>query len=212
MRMFLLSVAGFGVAGIAAFAGFGHDAQQVVHKDPDAVYSAFSSAIGSGSASGTAAYGSGGKIDYEVKVERESGKRIDLKLMLNKAEAGEAHFTFSPQNDGTETLVTGDVYVDQSVLRSALADGPNGKIAEIPDFAYALGMKKMLIDSAKRIESGMPLGNPHQNLVDVLDQEGRRAEYEAARQADEQAFRVRADVTKPMVDPNESARRYLQGN
>ena len=58
----------------------------------------------------------------------------------------------------------------------------------------------------------MPLGNPHQNWVDVLDQEGRRADHEAAPQAEEQSYRVRADVTRPMVDPNKSARRYLQGN
>ena len=210
MRMFLLSFAALGVGGVAAFTGFGHDATQVVHKDPDAVYSAFSSAIGSGSASGTAEYGSGGSIGYEVKVKRESGKSIDLQLMLNQKQAGEARFTFSPQNGGAETLVTGDVDVDQSVLRAALADGPNGKVAEIPDFAYALGMKKMLHDAAGKIEAGMPLGDPGKNLVDVLDQEGHRAEYQAL-QDQQDSYRRRADATKPMIDPNESARRYLEG-
>ena len=211
MRLYLLSSIAFGVVGIAAFAHSGHDAEQVVRNSPDAVYSAFSSAIGSGSASGTAEYGSG-KIAYEIEVKRETGKRIDLKLLLNKAEAGQAHFTFSPQNGGAETLVSGDVDVDQSVLRAAFADGPNGRIAEIPDFAYSLGMKKMLHDAGKRIESGMPLGDPGKNLVEVLDQQGRQEAYETARAQEEQSYRMRADVTKPMVDPNESARRYLGQN
>jgi len=212
MRMFLISCAAFGVAGVAAMTGIGHDATQVVQKDPDAVYSAFSSAIGGGTASGTADYGSGGSINYTVKVKRELGKRIDLALMLNEKQAGEAHFTFSPQGDGTETLVAGDVDVDRSVLRAALADGPNGKIAEIPDFAYRLGLKKMLHDASKRIEAGMPLGDPGKNLVEVLDQEGQRAEYERLREQQEQTYRSRADATKPMIDPNESARRYLGQN
>ena len=73
-------------------------------------------------------------------------------------------------------------------------------------------MKKMLHDAGKRIESGMPLGDPGKNLVEVLDQQGRQEAYETARAQEEQSYRMRADVTKPMVDPNESARRYLGQN
>ena len=38
MRMYLLSSIAFGIAEIAAFAGFGHDAEQVVHKSPDRLF------------------------------------------------------------------------------------------------------------------------------------------------------------------------------
>ena len=206
MRLFLIGSAVFGVAGVAAFSGSGTDAQQLVQRPPEAVYASFSQALGSLETGGPAQLPDSATT-MEIKVAKDYPNSIDVTVLLNQQQAGEAHFTFAGKDDGAATLVTGDVEMDRKVVRAAFAGQPGGEFAKAPDLALKLGMKQMLSEAAKKIEAGEPIGDSDFNLREIIAREQRMSgaeRREEERQRQEQA-------AAPMLDPNEAARDYLKG-
>lgn len=192
------------VAGCSA-----HDAEQVIRKDPGAVFDAFVDAFAASQAGSMTRFGPAAALGYEVKLDKTRDEKLDVTVLLNKAKASEVHFTFTPQNGGAETLVTADVAVDQAVMREAFAGTPQEKLSQVPDLAYRVGMQRMLKEWAERIEDGLPLAEgaeswmePEHEPSPAMAAQERRWEEQERRQA----------ATKPMVDPGADARKYLNGS
>ena len=206
MRLLMIGSALFGVAGVAAFSSSGSDAQQIVQRPPEAVYASFSRALGNLETGGPAQLPDSATT-LEIKVARDYPKSIDVIVLLNQQQAGEAQFTFAGQKDGAATLVSGDIEMDRKVVRAAFADQPGTDFADAPDLALKLGMKQMLAEAAKKIEAGEPIGDADFNLREVIAREQRMSgaeRREEERQRQEQA-------AAPMLDPNQAARDYLKG-
>ena len=209
MRSFLLSVAGVVMAGVALFTGIGPDAEQVIRKNPRAVYAAFDEGLTQAvDRANMEQSDSDGAARFKLRLEREENEQLIVTMTVNDREAGEARLRFSPLKDATETRVTGDIEVNHSVVRDAFANTPNADVAKIPDVAWRLGMNELLKDAANRIEAGMPLADrdfrlPRSEVQEASEQSADEERW-AARQRQEEA-------TRPAVDPDEAARRYMAG-
>jgi hypothetical protein len=192
-------------AGYYAVAG-GPDATQIVHKDPISVYSAMAAGLDNAEETGMITNGAGNMLSYEIKVHKTAGKAIDVNLTIDNEAAGEAHFGFTPAKGGTETVMTGDIDVDQHVLSRAFAGTPNDRIAEIPDFAYRVALHKVLADVAEKIEAGDPVLNLKSSASDaaIPSAAGMSGSPDRWEQRRRQAM-----ATRPMTDPNADARKYL---
>jgi hypothetical protein len=202
--MKLLGVAAAAAMALSGCAMGGADASQVFHQKPDVVYDAFVEAWSSTNNDAI------GEVPIEVQTEKTEDKKLDVKVLINHETATEAHFTFTPQKDGAETLVKASVSVDQTVMRKAFAGTEAGaRFANIPDFAYRMAMQRMLQKWAGRLDSGMPMTDGYATAFakpSELDPSYANSEsrYEQRRKQEK--------ASEPMVDPDANARRYLNGS
>jgi hypothetical protein len=190
-----------------------HDAQQVVHKDPAAVYAAFDSAFGDAVEQGNS--GPAAEDGQVNTIERIPNKSLDLKVMMDGRQAVRMKFGFEPTNGGAETLLTGDIDVDQDLLRASMRKkhGSDVALPNIPDFAFKMIMQKLLTEAANDIEHGEPLSGASRSLAmarepqESTDPTERRFEEEWKQR---EATRPVSNAA-PMVDPDADARKYLNG-
>ena len=134
----------------------GPDAEQIIAKDPAAVYAAFDQALTQSDFDGT--IGSGpGAVPYQVTLTRTADQRIDLAVTIGGKQAGAADFTFAAHGDGSQTLVTGNVDVDLALLDKKFGTTPDNRVAGIPPLAWNAGIRRMLRNAAERIDNGAPL-------------------------------------------------------
>ena len=168
MRAMIVSCVCAAGAAVWAVTGTGPDAEAIVRKPPEAVYSAVAAAFENIEQSAMLpADDNGNDVAFQVTAERESGKRIELTALLGGEQAGTLEFTFSPAEEGAATKMTGEIDVEQAVLRKHFGDGPNGDIGKIPAFAFDLAMKQALAEMADKIENGIPLQGPGLSVAET---------------------------------------------
>src|SRR5215210_8165164 len=80
---------------------YGATAEQVVHKSPDVTYARVSQAIDSMPQSGTTHLEGGKPMPYELRVDREPGQRLLLRILFDGREGGRTEILFAPQNGGS---------------------------------------------------------------------------------------------------------------
>ena len=213
VRGAVLAAAALAVAGCGA----GHDAEQLVKKDPAAVYDAFAGAFEQGAMGGATQYSNLWKGGFQILVNRTSASKLDVVTEFDGKMSSEAHFTFTPQDGGKATLVDADVAVDTAVMRNAFTGTPKESLANVPETAFKQAMQRMMAKYAERIEAGMPLAtategwqtgamDPPPEFYDGMSQE----QLASVREHDEEERQE--SVTAPMVDPDAAANRYASAH
>ena len=196
------------LAGCAWVAGsfYGGDAEQIVRKSPDAVFAGIDQAISAVPQSGMTHFEGGTPIPYELDVDRSASERLRVKLMLDGREGAEIDVHLAPRDGGKATLLTANVHTDHAVLRNSLAGTDKAKLAYAPDWILNLTLRPVLRQLADQLEKGQPIlaSGGYQS----------RAEWESKLPPEERE-RVQEwrqyDAARPMVDPDEAARNYVNG-
>src|SRR4051794_29431217 len=99
-------------AGYAAGSYYGADAEQLVHKSPGVTYAAVEQALANTRQSGTTSFDGGTPMPYELKVDRTLDQRLIIDLDFAGRQGARADLTFTPQNDGKDTLITSRIHGD----------------------------------------------------------------------------------------------------
>ncbi|HEX6740904.1 MAG TPA: hypothetical protein VF079_03805 [Sphingomicrobium sp.] len=186
----------------------GHDAEQIVRKDPSTVYSAIDGAF-----SEIADQGNNGRAAEHGQVttiERVANKSLDLTVTIEGKQAMHMRFGVEPEKGGAETRLTGDWEIDQKVLRDAVRkEGGDVAMPTLPNFVLDAAMKKLLSEMGEKIEAGEPLDTSSHSFamtsspqsLPTSDYERRYREQQAQRQA-----------SAPMMDPDAAARNFMGGH
>jgi hypothetical protein len=196
------------VAAIAWIAGsyYGADAEQVIHKSPDATYAAVAQALDGMQQTGTTQFEGGKPTAYEVKIDREADRHLRLQVMFAGREGGGTDIAFEPLNGGTETLVKAKAHGNWQVLGEALSGSKYGRLAYAPDWMLnLLAVRPLLRQVGEAIEQGAPLTMPGQT----------QAEWESSLSQDDQRKLQdwrQYEASKPMIDPDADASRYMNGS
>ena len=200
MYKFLIGPALVG-AGYATGSYYGSDAEQLVHKSPGVTYAGVDQAIANTRQSGTTFFEGGTPMPYEIKVDRTMDQRMVINLLFNGRQGAQADLTFTPQNNGKDTLITTRIHGDHNVLGTALAGTSRAKLAYAPDWMLNLTAKPLLQQLAQQIEQGQAAS---------LDGSGgsEQAQWEANLSADQReqvSEWQQYQATRPAVDPNAAA-------
>ena len=190
--------------------------RQLVKEDPATVSKAFAGAFSEGAMNGASQYSNLWHGGMQTFVEKTSDETVDVVTKFDGVTASQVHFTFIPQDGGNATLVDADVSMDTAVMKKAFTGTPQERLADLPEAAYVNGMQRTMAKYAERIEAGMPLNLPGEGwqtsgsepppeFYEGMDQEqlAEIRRHDAEERADTAA--------QPMMDPNESANRYLNG-
>jgi hypothetical protein len=175
-----------------AFAGLGRPAEEVVHAPPAKVYSAFADAFSDTEQSGVTEV-HGQSVAYQITVDEVEDKSIDVVWEIAGEKAGHLRLGFAP-NGENDTTVTGSITADAQKMDEIFRHGSSG-VGDTPAFVMNVGLRSALSDAGKKIEDGIPLAKW-----------GQRVDSANERSADEARHRA---ATKPMIDPDAEARRYL---
>ena len=132
------------------------DADRLVEKPPQLVYGEFARLfpLHSSSSEGAARDGSYRKI--EVEVRRTLDSAIDYRFILDGQPVMTMALAFAPEEGGRATRVTGDLEVEQALLRFA-AQQSGGEAKHMPGFAVDYAMDAMVDEMADAIEAGQPV-------------------------------------------------------
>ena len=147
--------------GYLAGSYYGSDAEQLVHKSPEVTYAGVEQALDNVRPSGTTFFDGGTPIPYEMKVDHTPDQRLVVTLLFNGQQGAEADITFTPRNDGKDTLIATRIHADRSVLRTALAGTDKARLAYAPDWMLNLTMKPVLKQVAEQIEQGEAATHVH---------------------------------------------------
>jgi hypothetical protein len=197
------------LTGVGWLAGshYGAKAEQVVHKSPDATYAGIAQAFDNMSPSGTTHFEGGTPMPYQIKVDRTVGERLVVRVLFNGQEGGETDISFTPQNNGQDTLVTAKAHGERDVLRTALAGSSNARLAYAPDWMLnLLAVQPLLRQLAGQIENGQPVSMPGYQS---------QADWEASLSPDQQKQMQdwrQYSAARPTVNPDADAQRYMNGN
>ena len=196
-------------AGSAALIGCslgGHDAEQVVHKDPATVYAAIDSAFSAIADQGN--NGLAAERGQVTTIERLENKSLDLKTSIGGKQALHIRFGFEPGKIASETRLTGDWEIDQQVLRDSVRkEGGEVAMPNLPGFVLDAAMKKLLSEMATKIDAGEPLDtSSHSALAMTSSPQSLPASDWERRYRDQQAQR---QASAPMMDPDAAARNFM---
>ena len=201
MYKFLIGPALVGV-GYATGSYYGSAAEQLVHKSPSATYAAFEQAVANTRQSGTTSFDGGTPMPYAIKVDRTTDQRLVIDLLFDGRQGAQADLTFTPQNDGKDTLVTTRIHGDHKVLGTALSGTSRAKLAYAPDWMLNLTAKPLLQQLAQQIEQGQSVS------LDGSAGGQDEAQWEANLSADQReqvSEWQQSQATRPPVDPNAAA-------
>jgi len=208
MLKFLIGPALVG-AGYLAGSIYGRQSEQLVHQSPGVTYAAIETALGNVRQHGTTFFDGGTPIPYELKIDRTLDRHLVISLFFDGTQGAEADLTFTPQNDGKDTLITAQIHGEHSVLRTALAGTNKAQLAYAPDWMLNLSARPVLQQLAAQIEGGEPAA------IGGLTQGEAQAQWESSLTSEqrEQVSRWQQyQATRPAVDPNADAQRYISGN
>jgi hypothetical protein len=202
MRKLLIGPALTGI-GYLAGSHYGAQAYQIVHKSPGETYSGVSHALDNIPEKGTSQV-EGKAVPYELRIERQPDRELIVHVLFGGREGGATQIDFTPQSDGT--MMTAKAHGDRAVLGEALAGTSKARLAYAPDWMLnLLAVRPLLRQLAQQIETGQ------QSSIGGMTE----ADYEAQLPEDQQkqieAWR-QYDASRPMVDPSEDAKNYIQGN
>ena len=182
---------------------YGADVEQLVHKSPSVTYAGVEQALGNVRPSGTTFFDGGTPMPYELKVDRVADQHLLVTLFFSGRQGAQADLSFTPQNDGRDTLITARLNSDRGVLRAALAGTSKARLAYAPDWMLNLSARPVLQQLAGQIERG--------GSVDLgLTPGEAQAQWEASL-SDEQRAEVaewrQSEATRPAVDPGADAQK-----
>jgi hypothetical protein len=200
MLKFLIGPALVGMGYIAGSI-YGRDAEQLVHKSPSETQAAVRTALDNVQHSGTTFFDGGTPMPYEIRVEHGADRELLLHLLFAGREGATADLSFTPQNDGKDTLVVAKIHGDRDVLRTALAGTNKARLAWAPDWMLNLSARSLLRQLAQQIEEGRAAGDAFQGWSPGDAQ----AQWES-NLSDEQREQVaewrQYEATQPAVDLN----------
>jgi hypothetical protein len=189
-------------AGYLAGSYYGSEAEQLVHKSPEVTYAGVEQALSNVRPSGTTFFDGGTPIPYEMKVDHTPDQRLVVTLLFNGQQGAEADVTFTPRNDGKDTLIATRIHADRSVLRTVLAGTDKARLAYAPDWMLNLTLKPELKQLAEQIEQGQ------EATFQGMSEGEAEAQWEnnlSDDQRNDVAEWRQYDATRPTVDPNADA-------
>jgi len=199
-----------GIGGGYYALGGGHDAVQIVHKDPATVYQAFDNAFSEMVDEGN--NGVAVERGQTSTITKVPGKALDIKIEIQGQQAVRLRFGFEPARGG-DTKTTADIDVDEAVLRESIKRQHGGNdvaIPPLPQFALDLAMQKLLTEAALKIEKGEPLETPHSTYAMASGSSYPSSNYGqpdwSKKYREEEAMRK---ASAPMMDPDAAARNYM---
>jgi hypothetical protein len=182
---------------------YGSDVEQVVHKSPSVTYAGVEQALSNVPATGKTFFEGGTPMTYEMKVDHTLDQRLVVTLLFNGQQGAVADVTFTPQNDGHDTVIATRIHADRSVLRTVFAGTNKAKLGYAPDWMLNLAFRPELKQLADLIEQGQ------EGTFEGLSEGEAEAQWEN-NLSDEDKKNVAAwrqyDATRPAVDPNAAAR------
>ena len=153
------------VSGLATMGGLfwylnggtgGPDASREISKPPALVYSEMAALFPSGAIENSGIGRDGTHHSLKVEVRKLPDSSIDYSMRLDGAEVLKMSLKFEGLASAASTRVTGDLDVEQALVRFAAAQ--NGSEARhLPDFAVKLAMDNMVDQMADALEGGQPL-------------------------------------------------------
>ena len=177
---------------------YGADVEQLVHKSPSVTYAGVEQALGNVRSSGTTFFDGGTPMPYELKVERVADQHLLVTLFFSGKQGAQADLTFTPQNDGSDTLITARLNSDRGVLRSALAGTSKARLAYAPDWMLNLSARPVLQQLAGQIERGV--------TADFgVSSSNAQAQWEANLSNEERSAVAewrQYEATRPAIDPS----------
>lgn len=196
-------------AGYIAGSVYGADAEQVVQKSPAETYAAVETALGNLRQSGTTFFDGGTPVSYELKVAHLPDRKLTVVLLFAGQEGAEVNLAFQPRSDGKETLIAAKIHGDHEVLRSVLGGTDKSRLAYAPDWMLNLSARPVLQQLASQIERGETA------QFAGLGEGTARAQWEANLTSDEReqlSQWQQREATRPSVDPNADAGKFLAGD
>ena len=136
--------------------GSGEDVSRVVRKPPETVYHEMAGLFPRTSKTVEGAARDGRHRKLEIRVRRALDSEIDFSMALDGAQVLAMNLAFAPRDGGRATHVTGEMSLDQELVRFAAAQS-GGSPQHVPDFAVDYAMKEMVETMAAAIEAGEPL-------------------------------------------------------
>ena len=186
---------------------YGAETQQLVHKGPGSTYEAVAHAFDGIPRSGMTYFKGGTPIPYEIRMDRESSERLVVHVLFDGKEGATTEFRFTPRDNGESTLVTAKAHGSYDVLHTALSGTSNSALAYAPDWMInTFALKPQLSKVAAQIEAGQKAS---------MDGFQSPAEWESSLSPDKQkeVQEWRQDqATRPEVNPDADAQRYMSGN
>lgn len=204
MRKLLIGPA---LTGIGYLTGsyYGADAEQVVHKSPDAAYQGVSDWIDGMGASGTTSFQGGKPTPYQIEVERTPGQHLTVHVLFDGREGATTDLEFIPQDGGNSTLLKARAHGNTSVLSGALAGTAMARMAYAPDWMLNMfTLRPLLQQVGQQIEKSGPAAGEEQT---ASEQQAALSPEEESQQQEWQQY----DASRPTVDPDADANRYLSG-
>ncbi len=134
----------------------GADVTRVVEKPTQLVYTEMERLFPRSSTANEGVARDGSHHKIEVKVRRSLDESIDYKIELDGKEVLAMNLAFAPEEGGLATRVTGELEVEQELLRFAAAQG-GGEAKHMPGFAVDYAMKDMVERMSVALQEGRPL-------------------------------------------------------
>jgi len=134
--------------------------------------------------------------------------QLVIHVLMDGKQSAQANVSLKPQHGGQDTLIALKIHADRAVLREELSGTSKEKLAYAPDWMFNLTMRPVLQKLAEDIEKGQSLGDPMQGYQSEADWE---SSLPPEKQKQVQEWR-QYEASKPMVDPNAEAQRYMNGS
>jgi hypothetical protein len=206
MRKLLIGPALTG-AGWLAGSYYGANAQQIVHKSPEATYEGVEHAIDNVPESGTTQMEGGKSVPYRVEVDRTQDQRLTVHLLFDGREGASTDLVFTPQNNGSDTLITAKAHGNREVLGAALAGTSKARLAYAPDWMLnLLTIRPLLQQVAGQIERGEQASIAGGGMTEA-DWESRQSPEDQRKIQEWRQY----DASRPMVNPDADAQKYMNG-
>lgn len=185
---------------------YGADAEQIIHRTPDATYQGVSDWIENMGESGTTSFEGGKPVPYQIKVDRTVDQHLTVHVLFDGKEGATTDLDFIPQDGGNATLVKARAHGDRGVLSSTLSGTAMARMAYAPNWMLNIfTLRPLLQQVGQQIEKGEPGSGDDEQAASqpqpalTPDQEKQQQEWQ------------QYDASRPMVDPDADANRYLNG-
>lgn len=133
--------------------GGGPDVERRVARPLAVVYAGYERLFDAGRSSAAGIGASGRHHTLDIAVTKQPERAIDYLITLDGKQVLAMTLTFS--GAGEETEVTGDLDVEQALVRFAAAQG-GGRATHLPDFAADYALREMIGKIAVAIEQDRP--------------------------------------------------------
>ena len=217
IKFMLFGIAAAGVGGAAITGGGfggGHDAERLVAKPPAEVYAAISAMAPEGIRETPP---DGEMPRMKIEVRKDQGKSVAYIVSIEGKQVGRLDLAVAGEKDGKSTRLGADIDVDQRAIARLGDPTTADQYVPAPEMMVNMALSQVLGELAADIEAGraLPVIGPlsmsawSNRLPSLNEQKAVREEMQEA--ASRPTEPVPTASAKPMVDPNASAKAYLNG-